>query len=127
VMDSSKAIPQANAATHRAPSLRRPALTWLVATVVLLLCMLLVLQDLASSNRPHELQNAPWVAALTLLNLVPCVGVFRGLARYARAHGGGSKPKPGFYALVLGLVIVASLNALILVGAAGTIPAVLGD
>jgi hypothetical protein len=125
VKDSSEAIPAGGGAAHP-DSLRRLSLIWLAAAGVLLLSAFLVIQDLAGANRPHELGNAPWVAGITLLNLVPCARVFRGLGRYARANAGRPGSKPGFYALVLGLGIVAPLNALILLGAACTVPAVLG-
>lgn len=107
-------------------SLRRPALLWLAATGLLLLSLFLVVQDLAGANRPHELRAAPWVAGITLLNLLPCAGALVGLRRHGRARReGGAGLGAGFYALALRLVVVAGLNSLILIGAATTVPAVL--
>ncbi len=127
VMGSREASPEGGDATCPAPSLRRPALGWLVATGVLLVATFLVIQDLAGANRPHELHSVPWVAGITLLNLVPCAGVLLGLVRYARTSRGRPRSKLGFYALVLGLAVVASMNVLILAGAVSALPAVLGN
>lgn len=110
----------------RDSSLRRPTLQCLVATGVLLFSLFLVMQDLASSNRPHELHNAPWVAGITLLNLVPCVGGLRGLVGYARQRRGRARYGVAFFALALWLVVVAIINVLVLAGAASTAPAGLG-
>ncbi len=117
-MCSSEASPDGGNPAHPDPSLRRPALALLAATGVLLFAMFLVIQSLAGANRPHELHSAPWVAGITLLNLIPCAGVLRGLALYARANRGGLKSKLGFHALVLGLVVVAALDVLFRAGGA---------
>ena len=124
-MEALEATPQAANAAPPAPSLRRPTQQWLTATGILMFSMLLVIQDLAKANRPHELHNAPWVAGITLLNLVLCAWVLVGLVRYARARPGRSERGLGFYALALGLAVVATLDVLIFAGAAGTVPAVL--
>ncbi|MFT7680386.1 MAG: hypothetical protein ACI8QC_004392 [Planctomycetota bacterium] len=113
--------------TDSAGSLRRTALQWMATTGILLFSMALVLQDLMGANRPHELHNAPWVAGITLLNLVLCTRVFAGLMRYSRACRPGSERGPAFYALALGLVVVAGLDALLLAAAGSTVPAVLGS
>lgn len=122
-MDASDAGPQLANAARPASSLRRPALQLLVATGSLLFSVLLVMQDLTGANRPHELHNAPWVAGITLLNLLPCAKVLTALVRYARGRRG--IPDRGFVMLVLGLIVVAALDVWILAGAVSVLPAVL--
>ncbi len=100
---------------------------WLVALGVLLFAPILVLDDLAGANRPHELHNAPWVAGITLLNLGLCLHVTRKLRSYAKDQPLGSKAGALYYALWLGLLAVAALDALVFLGAASSIPAVLGS
>ena len=124
-MNAAERGPHAGYAALHVSSLRRPTLRLLVATAILLLSIYLVVEDLSGANRPHELHNAPWVAGISVLNLIPCAGVLTTLVRYARGCRG--RPRNGFFGLVLGLVVVGVLNALILVGAVGVLPDVLGQ
>ena len=101
-----------------------PVRRLLVATGILLFAILLVFDDLSSSNRAHELTKAPLVAVITLSNLIPCFKVLVTLSREAR--GRVRRIDMQSVALFLWLFVVGSLNVLILVGAAGTTPKVLG-
>jgi hypothetical protein len=122
----SEASPQGGDAVPSNSALRPLTLRLLAATGVLLFSVFLVFQDLSGANRPHELHNAPWVAGLTLLNLVLCTGVLKGLVRYTRARRGRSKSGLKFVALAVGLAVVATLSAFIFAGAVSLLPAVLG-
>ncbi|MFT7670294.1 MAG: hypothetical protein ACI8X5_003002 [Planctomycetota bacterium] len=106
------------------PSLGKPALVCMAATGALALSMFLVFQDMVSSNRPHELHNAPWVAGITFLNLAPCVWTFLKLRLYRLASIGRNLGLR-FFGLCAALVTVAGLDAFIFACAASTVPAVL--
>ena len=107
------------------PSLRPPFVSWLMATALLSGSVALSLQDLMRSNRPHELQNAPWVAALTALGLAICAVALVGLVRYASARPGKGTRRPAFLVLASSLALVAGSNGVLLVGAASVLPDVL--
>jgi len=104
------------------PSWRRPAVGLLVAAGVLLVAVGLALHDATGANRPHELRKAPWVAGITLLNLVPSAVVLVALVRRVRGRGWNAR----VIGLLLGGLVVAGLNTLILVGALSLLPEVLG-
>ena len=108
-------------------SLRRATGWWLAATTASSSCVLLVLQDLGRSNRPHELDNAPWVAGLALVSLVLSARAFAELLKAERFRRRGAGRGATFHFLALGLVAVTGLSTLLLVGALSALPAVLGD
>ncbi len=107
------------------PSLRGPARSCLIAAGILLLAASLVLQDMFRSNRPHEMQNMPLVAGITLFNLVRCVHLIRCVSWFAKSFGQRTKSKLKYYGWVLGVIVVVSLNALLFVAAVATLPAVI--
>ncbi len=77
------------------------------------------------SNRPHEMQNMPWVAGFTLFNLVRSVHLIRWVSWFAKSFGRRAKSKLKYYGLVLGVIVVVSLNALLFVAAVAILPAVI--
>jgi len=111
--------------TTDAPSLRRLMRQWLAATAVVVLSAFLVIDDLAGANRPHELHNAPWVAGITLLNLLFCAGVLAKLKGDADRRRQLAELGWGYHGLVFGLIVAAVLNLAMFVAAAGSVPAVL--
>lgn len=97
----------------------------LLAGVVLLTCLGLALHDLANSNRPHELTAAPWVTLLAAANLWVGWRASRALRLRDRAApervGQG-----GPLLLTVALAVIMVADALVLLAAAGSVPAVLG-
>lgn len=96
------------------------------ATAILAVSISLMFHDITHANRPHELKNAPWVAGLSFLNLLPCTLVIRRLVHVVKARVGEPKPSRGLLWPALGIALVAGLNLLILFLSASSVPAVLG-
>lgn len=108
-------------------SLRSPMGLLVAATAILALSISLMFHDITHANRPHELKNAPWVAGLSFLNLLPCTFAILRLVRAAKAGIGESNPSRSLLFLALGVAFVVGLNLLILFLSASSVPAVLGS
>ena len=99
----------------------------LAGTVLFLANFAFALQQLARSNRPHELTRAPVVALIALVTLVILVQALRHVLRHLR----GPAPAPGqsrpFWAwlAVPPLLMVTLMDLWLLLGSASSIPAVL--
>ncbi len=90
-----------------------------LASALLLAGILIMLKDFSSSNRPHELKGAPLVALIMLANALVCFKLFRIL-------GAMKTLSVGSYLLVFFALLASALTFLLLVGAASSVPAVLG-
>jgi len=104
---------------------KRAGILTIAATVVFLFAVGLVFRDLTHSNRPHELTMAPWVALLLLANAVLCYRILRRLWSGWQVRE-TNPPTIWHYLLFVFDLGLTAVNLFLFLGAAGTVPAVLG-
>lgn len=94
-----------------------------LASVLLLVGVWIMFEDLATSNKPHELKGAPLVTLVMLANTLVCLRLYSMLRRALAAM---EVLSAGSYLLLAFTLSASGLTLFILVGAASTVPAVLG-